>query len=407
MRILVEHGDYMHSNLGDMAQLAMGVRRLRAFWPDAQIDVMTRNPAALQRHLPETQPVRVDRVLPSTLPDSVDQVAQHLIQLSRRARHRLVGEIPRNRNGWLGYVAAARRADVVFVAGGGYINDIFTRQTKDVFETLTKAREFAKPVFMFGQGIDPIHDETVEPMARVALPYVHHFGLREADASPTVLSEQFGISADRLSITGDDSIELAYEARGETSGTAIGINLRPVDFAAFDESWLERFKSVVHAAAHERQAPLIRTPIHIFKDAASGEQLVAGYSNVLDAAVRVDSIPKIFHAVGQCRIVVTGVYHAAVFALSQGKPAVCLHHSEYYRRKFTGLARQFGAGCSVVDASQPDWEARLMAGIDSAWEGAQRHQPDLLKSAAAQIQQATDAYQTLYEIVEAHRSTQP
>ena len=45
--------------------------------------------------------------------------------------------------------------------------------------------------------------------------------------------------------------------------------------------------------------------------------------------------------VSACRMVVTGSYHAAVFALSQGIPALTISKSAYYDSKFNGLGDMF------------------------------------------------------------------
>src|SRR5581483_11546580 len=52
VRILVENGDYGLCNIGDIAQLQVAVRRLSTLWPDAVIEVVTSDPAALALHCP-------------------------------------------------------------------------------------------------------------------------------------------------------------------------------------------------------------------------------------------------------------------------------------------------------------------------------------------------------------------
>ena len=57
---------------------------------------------------------------------------------------------------------------------------------------------------------------------------------------------------------------------------------------------------------------------------------------------------KVIKQTARCRVVVTGAYHAAVFALAQGIPVVCLSNSPYYLAKFQGLEDLFGSGCTIV-----------------------------------------------------------
>ena len=63
--------------------------------------------------------------------------------------------------------------------------------------------------------------------------------------------------------------------------------------------------------------------------------------------------------VGRCRIVVSGAYHVAVFALAQGIPVVGLSSSRYYDDKFEGLAAMFGTGLELVRLDGDDVEDRL------------------------------------------------
>ena len=48
---------------------------------------------------------------------------------------------------------------------------------------------------------------------------------------------------------------------------------------------------------------------------------------------RASTIDDVLTAIADCRVVVTGSYHAAVFALSMGVPAVGLAASRYYARQ--------------------------------------------------------------------------
>ena len=46
----------------------------------------------------------------------------------------------------------------------------------------------------------------------------------------------------------------------------------------------------------------------------------------------------VINCIARTRLVLTGSYHAAVFALAMGRPAICVAASGYYRSKFYGLA---------------------------------------------------------------------
>ena len=103
--------------------------------------------------------------------------------------------------------------------------------------------------------------------------------------------------------------------------------------------------------------------------------------------------------VSHCRLVVTGSYHCAVFALSQGIPSVCIYNSEYYALKFRGLANQFGIGCAVIDRSGAMFREQLRDAILESWRTADETRPTLLRAAESQVEAGRRAYDALCAII--------
>jgi polysaccharide pyruvyl transferase WcaK-like protein len=117
-------------------------------------------------------------------------------------------------------------------------------------------------------------------------------------------------------------------------------------------------------------------------------------------AERVGSPEQVLGRVARCRVVVTGSYHAGVFALAMGVPVVALAASAYYQDKMGGLAHQFGAdGCRVVALDGPDAPAALADAVAAQWAGAERLRPALLAAAERQAAAGRDAYRRLAEMV--------
>jgi colanic acid/amylovoran biosynthesis protein len=108
---------------------------------------------------------------------------------------------------------------------------------------------------------------------------------------------------------------------------------------------------------------------------------------------------QVIDEIKRCRVVVTGSYHAAVFALSQGIPAIGLVKSSYYASKFLGLAAQFGSGCEVLfldDTSR--LEDRLETALENLLKNAPENQQKLLEKAQLQIQASRNAYKKFYDL---------
>jgi polysaccharide pyruvyl transferase WcaK-like protein len=101
-----------------------------------------------------------------------------------------------------------------------------------------------------------------------------------------------------------------------------------------------------------------------------------------------------------CRLVIVGSYHAAVFALAQGIPAVGLVFSPYYEAKFKGLQDLFGPACRYVDARRPGWDQDLHMTAADLWTNALHWRDDLLESADRLSAEVTAAYSELRILVE-------
>jgi colanic acid/amylovoran biosynthesis protein len=96
-------------------------------------------------------------------------------------------------------------------------------------------------------------------------------------------------------------------------------------------------------------------------------------------------------------VVVTGSYHAAVFALAQGIPVVALVSSTYYEQKFAGLSELFAGGCTPV-ALDTRVDVTIPSTVIAAWDRAPDLRRSLLQAAAWQVEQGRAAYQRLAAI---------
>ena len=99
--------------------------------------------------------------------------------------------------------------------------------------------------------------------------------------------------------------------------------------------------------------------------AAIAEALVANVRPGVPVGVR-----ETVELVGGCRVIVAGSYHAALFGLAQGVPAVCFAASQYYVDKFAGLAAQFRDGCHVVRLDERGGVEAALEATASLWKAA-------------------------------------
>jgi polysaccharide pyruvyl transferase WcaK-like protein len=430
----VQNGEHWLRNNGDLAMLHVTLSRLQARWPQARIDVLTSSPALLRAYAPGARPIGDGRLpSPSALP-SVDRLIRRLgpaavgpaavaglaaqqrttqvLDRLRRLPYRLAGRpAPARRPVASGLpvhdrvVAALQDASLVLAMGGGYLTDVDPAQTLRTFGVLARAVEAGVPTALVGQGLGPLTDPALLAHAQRVLPHVDFIGLREGRKGPKLLAE-LGVPANRIQVTGDDAVELGYSVRQPSPGSDLGICLRVADYSPVATQAKETVGRVVRTAAAREGAALVPLIISEYRseDRRSTLPLVAGYPGVVPPLGRYVHARAVAERVSRCRVLVTGAYHLAVFALSQGIPVVGLTSSAYYDDKFLGLADMFGGGLRLVGLGEPDLDVVLRNAINSQWQHAPALRDSLQARAVVQIQNGTELFGRIFELVEARLS---
>jgi colanic acid/amylovoran biosynthesis protein len=373
---VVEPSDYDLHNAGDMAMLEVAVRRLATLWPTSAILVLTDTPAKFPRYRSNVSP------------------------LKSAGRHAwLRGH--RDLEAAQSFVNTISSAGLVVVAGMGGITDAFSEYARGVLATLELAISRSVPTAMLSQGMGPLEDPSLRERAEIVLRKVDLIALREERAGKPLL-QSLGVDLDRVITTGDDALELAYHRHGGTLGNGLGINLRVSAYSAVAPDVVNEVREGVQRSARALGVSMIPLPIsrHADEDdAAAIRHLMAGFDDSSDGGSAINSAADVIEEVKHCRVVVTGSYHAGVFALGYGLPVVCLAQSAYYRDKFLGLGDQFKGGCETVILSVPDVAGAIDAAILRAWTSAEKLRPGLLAAAAQQVAASRAAYQRVAALV--------
>jgi polysaccharide pyruvyl transferase WcaK-like protein len=425
MRILVDTalnaGSAEYSNMGDVAMLQVGVRRLQRLWPSARIEVLTESPTNLAVFCPRAESLpRPGRDLWIGDHSIIGGFAQLLpkaasiglttlgraCRLRYPATFRLLADLRlairdrRNvRPDVNTFLTAMEHADLFVVCGAGGFTDATHDWNISVLDTIEEALQRNIPVVMFGQGLGPLSDPEILSRARKILPKVNLITLR-GNRGDWALAQSFGIDSSQILTTGDEAVEMAYEARGKELGHGVGINLRVASYSNVNGSTIEVLRPVLHKFARLHNVPLIPVPIafHAWaNDHVTIERLLQGFGDHSDGGITVDTPLKVIQQVGRCRIVVTGAYHAAVFAMSQGIPVVGLSASDDYTAKFLGLEDQFGMGCETVFLGAPDASEKLSAAAERAWRMAENARLPMQEAARRQIALSQGAYERVRE----------
>jgi colanic acid/amylovoran biosynthesis protein len=296
-------------------------------------------------------------------------------------------------------------ADLFVATGAQYMSDACKDDALRVLDRLEAASRLGIPTAMVGQGLGPFEDLELRQRVQAVLPSVNLIFIRDRQTAPRLL-DSLGADPSHVIFTGDDAIELAFSARREGFGTAIGVSLRVAQYTRIDSRHIEAIRPALHQAVAKYRAGLIAIPIsHSLNELDDRvlRQLLAEQVHVQAGGWRFETPLEIIRKIGGCRLVVTGAFHTAVFALAQGIPAIGLAKSTMYVDKFNSLVDQFGSGCQVIYLDAQDLSERLTSAIDGAWESAEQVRPGLLEAAARQIELGRAAYGQLFKLVESSK----
>jgi polysaccharide pyruvyl transferase WcaK-like protein len=440
VRILIESSEYWLRNNGDLAMLEVTIARLRRRWPDARIGVLTDVPLLVRAYYRTVQGIAVSATDPWAEPSVVDDFIASLgprlvgpatlgrlrfrvwlprkIQGARRRLGRLVRRhVPPDgcaeasvsgsaeaalRPVHPGSAAAVEKASLLLALGGGYVTDADYAQAHRVFNLVEYACDRGVPVAMIGQGLGPLDDPVLQRRASEVLPRVDFFSLREGLRGPGIL-QRAGVSDSRVLVTGDDAIELAYTDCDDPVGTDIGVCLRVAPYAPVSQVARDTVRRVVQAVAAEHDSTLVPLIIAEYRsqDRRSTLPIVRGAGSVAPTLPRYTEPGRIIEQVSRCRVLITGAYHLAVFALSRGIPVVALSSTRYYDDKFRGLEEMFGGGLTLLHLDDPALGGKLGDAMRKAWQQSGDIREPLRKKAREQIRLGHDAFEHVYALVEA------
>lgn len=417
MRIVIEPGSYTCMNMGDVAMMQVCVKRLEEIWPGAQIQVVTQSLERLAFFCPNAEPIietgknywfedklfgRLGSLLPSSIRPALraSETALHrhfpflvgsLLATKRRIRHL-------DSSGLAGFVNKVMRADLVVASGMGMINDEFRDRALQMLATVQMAQEHGIPTALMCQGIGPITDPELLACLQAVLPNVKLITLRERLLGPEIL-KAIGYPIERVALAGDDGLQLASQHRSHALGDAIGVNLRVAKYSQIEGSMVCAIRNALEKIASNLSTSFVPVPI-LFRDDSDMKAIAPLIAGLKDQSSRapVMTTLDVIQRIGRCRLVLTGSYHGAVFALGQGIPAVTVAKSPYYLSKFKGLEEQFGDGCQLIDWSEKVSVEQLNRAVDRTWNSAAKLRPMLLEASEEQIRSSDDAYLKLQSV---------
>ena len=417
MRLLVDNSGYDLGNAGDRAMLQVGLARFRSLWPQAEADVIVSAPQRLVQICPWAHAVppagrheflRVGgvlvgahRLMPTDSDGALDRAEQYLRAHYPAQVAGLVASYKRLRkkpgaDDLVAFADVLVAADAVVVTGGGFVTDSFEDHGMFVLRLLALAQSMGKPTAMFGQGLGPIASPSLMRLAARVLSRLDLLTLREGRNSLSLLKE-LGVSLEKVVVTGDDAICLAYSHPMRGLGTRIGLNIRDAVYAQVGIAKMKEVCRAVEELAGALSTKVVVIEISERDDRPEPIQGMADYVEPSHGSGASD-LNQVLDRIAACQTIVTCSYHAAVFALAMGIPVVAMYSSVYYQHKLHGVADQFGSGCIVLDMNATTFVPDLVAAVQELWNMDQASRDALRRRAKEQTELSRSAYERFAQI---------
>lgn len=415
-RILIQTGCYELDNLGDQSMLQAAIDGIRERLPNARFSVLSRSDDYLKRLAPDAHRVPVENRSTWKWVRSAYIGARtrmpNLDPLIRRRFPRVHERLLRLKARRLVNHDALRDTQFMVLSGGGYFTDVFPGQAWSSLERIRAADAMGIPFAIVGHGFGPLRDAAFRSAARELIPRAKLISIREGLASLPILKD-LAVDTAKVLVTGDDAVAHAWHAADKQPGSGIGVNLRVAAYAGTTDDDVVGVRDALRDAVANIDCELIPLAVCLARsvesesDASVAARIIEGLEHARIGSPVPATVGALIDRISECRLVVTGSYHCAVFALSQGIPAVCIHHSEYYALKFRGLADRFNVGCAVIDRSDAAFHDKLRDAILESWRTANELRPKLLRAAEQQVVAGRQAYDTLCAIIAAECDQTP
>jgi colanic acid/amylovoran biosynthesis protein len=419
IHILLDWGGYSFSNLGDIAMLQVAIKRIERTYPHSEIYIFTDCERDLNFFCPNSKAVSPTwrdnwlneklipipyRIIPPRYRDTYKKKCEEFkfsrpgLSTGLLAFSSLFSN-PRRFMEFIHFYKLMRSIECVITCGGGFITDSFASHADNVLETLFLAHRMGKPTAMFGQGLGPITRKSLLENTKRTLPRLNALGIRENLISKQIASINL-VSGDKLFVTGDDAIEIALNKTGPPEEGCFGLNFRQAAYAGDIKHVFSIIGNIITSIAQSENRKVIPVPIHIgdeYRDLRIIAENCSIDAEEFKLAKNISTPDMLVKQIQRCSIVISGSYHAAVFALAQGIPVIALAASDYYLAKFEGLKEQFKVGCEIINLVSDQFPEQLEQTVKSSLKIPRQSKDQLVKAAKMQTKFSQAAWRKFLE----------
>lgn len=341
---IVLSGYYGFGNTGDEAVLAGILATFRQIGLEAQITVLSSDPA--------------------------QTVAEHPGVESVHRYH--IGPL----------VRVIRKADLVISGGGSLLQDVTSARSARYYLFILQLAQFLKKkTAIYAQGIGPLNNPGIRTAVARTLNKTDLISVRDADSK--ALLESIGINRLPIHVTADPSfvVEADLEAADKILAEAgldgrelVGVSLRPWPKA---DEWLEKAAEGIRQASKELNVDFAFIPMQESEDAEVCQSV--GIGTIIRSTGGVRTVKGI---ISRCKLIIGMRLHSLIFAASENIPFVPIVYDPKVSA-FAAMVEQVD-GVNVESLIAEDMRDAIKSAWEKRTELAERlnnHVPELKRSA--------------------------
>ncbi len=378
-------GGYGYGNTGDEAQLGANLARWNKVAPNAEVTVLSPDPAYTTTH----HGCMSDYASRVVFFRSSSEPHYGLSDGTFRRRFwllwpRMVINAHFMRSGLAPPLASAKEkelllklysSDILHISGGGFLTGMTKSRLWDSCFIMLLCQYFGTPYFLTGQTIGIFKTRTDRWLAKRSLAKALTISLRDPEQSKLELT-QLGISEEMIISSVDDALFCEKSSSDAIHQHLLDSGIDPKqDYIAVNYHWWG-MDEATKIKTTKRMAQLMD-----YVATKTGYQILFVPMSPVDEEPEQSVILEMKHSthilsydydyrvvrgvIAGSRFLVSFKHHPLIFALGEGVPALSVSLDDYYERKNTGAMANFGLNKFCVHGDifyQPDVE-RLLSDI--------------------------------------------
>lgn len=239
-------------------------------------------------------------------------------------------------------LSAIHEADLIWLVGGGYLNDLGADEARSVLSTARLGQGVGRKVVMTGQGIGPFNKFFSRWLFRSVAARADSIILREPFFGAQIIAG-YDHEKIQMRVGVDDACSLPIGDNDTTPPAVLAMHFRRSSFHEHSEQLEQSLAGLVTHLVSKGK----RVKLFVFSERKSTEcdfylkwKATSGNPDAIDI-IEYSDPRKTLAELATCQCAIGMAYHFHLFALLSGIPALAMYSGEYYESKYNGIDALF------------------------------------------------------------------